>query len=76
MESLFITASEISRLLKFSRRTVYRLNESGAIPRPVTIGSSARWRRADIEAWIQMGCPRRDEYEAAVNRQSHKQSGR
>lgn len=40
-----------------STRHVYRLADAGRMPRPVKLGSLVRWRRAELEAWINAGCP-------------------
>ncbi|MBL8854883.1 MAG: helix-turn-helix domain-containing protein [Planctomycetaceae bacterium] len=40
-----------------STRHVYRLVDSGRMPRPIKLGSLIRWPRAVIEQWIADGCP-------------------
>jgi len=45
-------------------RTWSRLHASGKIPRPVKIGGSVRWRLSDLDLWIAMDCPERQEFEA------------
>jgi excisionase family DNA binding protein len=40
-----------------SVRHVYRLADAGRMPRPVKLGTLVRWRRAELEAWIDAGCP-------------------
>jgi excisionase family DNA binding protein len=40
-----------------STRHVYRLADSGRMPRPIKLGSLVRWPRAVIEQWIADGCP-------------------
>jgi len=47
-----LTAKEISRALGISDKTVYRLARQGRIPY-VRIQSSLRFRRKDIEAWLE-----------------------
>ena len=39
-----------------SVRHVYRLADSGRMPRPMKLGALIRWRRAELEAWISGGC--------------------
>ncbi len=43
--------------LSCSIRHVYRLADSGRMPRPIKLGSLVRWPRAVIEQWIADGCP-------------------
>ena len=51
-ESLLLTVREVAKLLGISSRTVWRMLSSGTLPvKPVAVGTVARWRRADIEAF-------------------------
>ena len=54
---LMMTADELADTLCISKRQVWRLKAKGDIPKPVTIGTSVRWRRSDILEWIAEGCP-------------------
>jgi len=56
---LMLTAAGVAALLACSTKTVYRLNDRGALPSPVRIGGLLRWPRAAIEQWIAEGCPSR-----------------
>ena len=47
----------VATLLDCSTRHVYRLADAGRMPRPVKLGSLVRWRRAELDAWINAGCP-------------------
>jgi excisionase family DNA binding protein len=40
-----------------SVRHVYRLVDSGRMPRPVRLGTLVRWRKAEVMHWISDGCP-------------------
>ncbi|TWU33738.1 helix-turn-helix transcriptional regulator [Novipirellula artificiosorum] len=40
-----------------SARHVYRMADSGRMPRPIKLGSLVRWPIAVIEQWEQDGCP-------------------
>ncbi len=40
-----------------SGRHVYRLADSGRMPRPIRLGGAVRWDRTTIEQWIAAGCP-------------------
>lgn len=48
---------ELAELLRVSPRHLRRLADSGRMPAPVRLGHSLRWRRADLLAWIEAGCP-------------------
>lgn len=52
-----LNVGDVAKLLRCSARTVYRLSDSGRMPRPVKLGALVRWSRAAIEPWIAEGCP-------------------
>lgn len=52
-----IDVRAVARLLSCSTRHVYRLADSGAMPRPLKLGALIRWRRDEVTAWIARGCP-------------------
>ncbi len=53
-----LSVDDIATLyLGCSTRHVYRLSNSGRMPRPIKLGSLVRWPRAVIEQWIADGCP-------------------
>jgi predicted DNA-binding transcriptional regulator AlpA len=55
--------STLATLLGTSVRNIDRLNSGRRIPAPVRIGSRPRWRREEILAWIEAGCPGRGAWE-------------
>jgi predicted DNA-binding transcriptional regulator AlpA len=55
-----LTAKQAAALCSMGERTFWRHAHSGLAPAPVKIGGSARYRRADLLAWIAAGCPRCD----------------
>ena len=58
-----LTVRDVARMLNCSARTVYRLTDSGRMPRPVKLGAMVRWQREAIESWIGRGCPNTYEME-------------
>jgi len=56
-EPLLVPATEAARLAGVSRATWCRLRSSGKLPESVRLGRSVRWRRAEVVAWIEAGCP-------------------
>jgi excisionase family DNA binding protein len=54
---LLIDVCVVSMICSCSTRHIYRLADSGRMPRPVKLGSLVRWNRAEIEDWISAGCP-------------------
>jgi excisionase family DNA binding protein len=47
----------VAQLLNCSPRHVYRLSDGGRMPPPVRLGALVRWRRADLDRWLEAGCP-------------------
>lgn len=39
-----------------SRRAVIRWRDNGTLPPALKVGRLIRWRRSDIEKWIESGC--------------------
>jgi prophage regulatory protein len=56
-QALAISASVLADMLNVSLRQVWRLNSAGKLPRPVRLGGSVRWNRAEVTAWFEAGCP-------------------
>lgn len=61
---LAVGAAQLGKLLGLGLRTVRSMDAAGRLPRPIRLGSSVRWRFAEIEAWVVAGAPNRDEWEA------------
>ena len=58
-----MTSVELAAELQISERTVRRLEITGKIgPRPMNIGRAVRYRRDEVEKWIEAGCPARDSW--------------
>jgi len=55
---------EVARMLGLSTRSVHTMRSCGRLPREVRLGRSLRWRRRDIEKWVEMNCPSREQFEA------------
>lgn len=54
-----LSVDEVAARVGISRRTVWRLRDAGVLPPSVKLGGRlCRWRAADIDRWIQAGCPR------------------
>ena len=56
-EALLLTADAVAKLLSVSRLSVWRWRSAGKLPQPIKVGRTVRWRRAEIIAWIDAGCP-------------------
>src|SRR6202521_3625450 len=57
MDEAFLTTEEVLEYLQVNLRTVYRLIKAGKIP-AVRVGRQWRFRRHDIDAWLDSQRPR------------------
>jgi predicted DNA-binding transcriptional regulator AlpA len=61
---LLVAAKGGAKLTAVSERTFWSLNAARKIPAPIKLGGKTLWRIAELQAWIDAGCPARDEWEA------------
>jgi excisionase family DNA binding protein len=62
---------EVARLLNCSPRHVHRLSLAGKMPSALRLGALVRWRRGEIEDWINDGCePMREQTSTASDESS------
>ncbi len=54
-EPRLLVIREVAAMLRVSERTIRRLEQRGKFPAAIRIGSSMRWREADIKNWIERG---------------------
>ncbi len=52
-----LDVNRVARLLGCSPRHVYRLQDSGKMPRCVRLGALVRWSRKSLMSWLEAGCP-------------------
>jgi excisionase family DNA binding protein len=57
MDDAFLTTEEVLEYLQVNLRTVYRLIKAGKIP-AVRVGRQWRFRKRDIDAWLETQRPR------------------
>src|SRR2546421_2127629 len=57
MDETFLTTEEVLEYLQVNLRTVYRLIKAGKIP-AVRVGRQWRFRRTDIDGWLDDQRPR------------------
>ena len=56
-DSMLLDVRDVAAMAKISCRTVYRLSDAGAMPRPIKVGAVlSRYYRHEIVAWILAGC--------------------
>ena len=57
-EVRLLDVKTVARILSCSARHVYRLADSGRMPRPQKLGALVRWDRIELEKWLADGCPK------------------
>lgn len=65
IEESFLTTDEVLEYLQVNLRTVYRLIKAGKIP-AVRVGRQWRFRKRDIDAWLESQRPRSPRLPAAA----------
>ena len=56
-EVRLLDVKAVARFLSCSARHVYRLADSGRMPRPQKLGALVRWDRIELEKWLADDCP-------------------
>ena len=59
---LLLSAVEAAALLGIGRTHFYGLHASGQVPLPVKLGRRTLWRKDELTAWVNAGCPARDKW--------------
>jgi excisionase family DNA binding protein len=57
IEPALLDVRAVARMLDCSWRHIYRMADSGRLPRPIRLGSLVRWRKSDLDQWLPEGCP-------------------
>ena len=62
---LMVAAEHAAWAVDMSKSTWDRLSSGEMNPKPVRLSSGCvRWRVSDLDLWVEMMCPSRDEFEA------------
>ena len=64
VERQLVAAKEVAAFCSVSKATWARWYAADRVPAPVKIGRTVRWRLADLERWVALGCPPRKQFEA------------
>src|SRR5262245_49363966 len=75
MDETFLTTEEVLEYLQVNLRTVYRLIKAGKIP-AVRVGRQWRFRKRDIDAWLDSQRPRGGARVAAIAAESPEPAAR
>jgi predicted DNA-binding transcriptional regulator AlpA len=56
---LLLSAEAAARLIGIGRSLFWSMHSAGKVPLPVGLGKRRLWRRAELEKWVDAGCPER-----------------
>lgn len=68
IEALLVSAEIAARLCGVSEATWWRLHAAAKVPAPIRLGGRTLWRRAELAAFCEAGCPDRRTWEALRQR--------
>ena len=57
VDRVLMDVGQLARMLDVSTRTLWRMLSAGQLVEPIKLGGSTRWRRRDVEEWVEAGCP-------------------
>lgn len=61
--TLMVEVKEFARLIDISTATLWRMRSAGKLPPDVKLSRGCvRWRRADVELWVSLGCPTQQQF--------------
>lgn len=66
--AMLLTSEQAAAICGMSRAAWYKRLSSGQVPRPVKIGNLSRWRKCELAAWIEAGCPSRDKWDGIAKK--------
>lgn len=67
MEPVLLSLRDLCKLLGRSSAALERDIACGRLPEPIRLGGARKWRKAEILAWVEAGCPCQKEW-AAIRR--------
>jgi len=67
-DTLTLNRREVARELRCSERTIDNMHCRGLLPTPRRVGRCVRWLRSEIEEWLRLGCPNREQFELETAR--------
>ncbi|HRU06724.1 MAG TPA: helix-turn-helix domain-containing protein [Candidatus Brocadiia bacterium] len=58
-QPVLLDVKQLAEMLGCSTSHVWRMDKAGALPAPLKLMRSVRWRRDEVEAWVDAGAPPR-----------------
>jgi len=57
-ERLLLSGKDVEAITGVDLRTITRHADAGIMPPGIKLGGLRRWRKAEIQEWIDAGCPK------------------
>lgn len=67
IEPMLLPVQAAAMLLGMSAKALRRADQAGKVPAPVRVGRNVRWRKAELVAWVNAGCPDRETWQVIQN---------
>ena len=61
-EQILLSTAKAAALIGVAKRTWYKWDQLGSVPKPVRINMKLFWRRDELLAWIDADCPKRADW--------------
>ena len=58
--------SEVEQIVRLHRSTIYRLMRQGRFPLPLKLSRAVRWRRSELEQWLEERPRATGDHQAAI----------
>ena len=58
-----LTVPQVAKLLGWAEGTVRQRDREGLLPMPHRFGGTIQWNKAELEKWLEQGCPTRQKWE-------------
>lgn len=69
-DTMLLSAVEAAASIGISRSLFYELHAEGKVPAPIRLGKRVLWRKDELRAWVDSGCPNRGDWECRSTRLS------
>jgi len=56
-KAALLSVQQVASMMQISTRSVWRLLSCGELIEPIRLRGNTRWRREQLESWIEAGCP-------------------
>lgn len=66
LEPLLLSPTQVGQLLGISRSKCFEMISAGQLPPSYKIGRARKFKRSDLEKWLELGMPNIDKFQQLV----------